>query len=225
MYVPERMHITDDWLRQFYGQRARYSRDVRDRKGLFVRITVLGRVLFFARYSFGRSRHELIMGAFPMMGVEQARAERVKITEETQGGVDPAVTRSAVHSHTRCTETVEDLCWGMMDSWGPKYFYKKPDRIADYEAFVFPQIGRRSPASVTKKEWLAVLCNAYRANPGASFRLALGITDALELAEREGLMDRNPLAGFTAFDLRILAEIAADQGEATLLRALARWRT
>ncbi|MEP7243706.1 MAG: Arm DNA-binding domain-containing protein [Gammaproteobacteria bacterium] len=188
--APER--ITDDWLQNLCGQRSRATREVLDKKGLFVRISVLGRIQFVARYQLERRPHELTLGAFPDMGIEQARSEREAMQEEIRQGKDPKLTRSFLDRYQREVRTVEDLVWELLDHYPQNYFLSEPDTLASFEKFVFPALGKRQPGQVTKQEWLAVLADAYRTDANVARLLMSELARAFSLAVKLGVI-RQPV--------------------------------
>lgn len=142
-----------------------------DEHGLYIVVHPKGLKVWRCQYARDGKRFLLKLGEYPAMSLAQARAERQRVRLEVQQGGDPALERSAAKQERgeRNGQTVEVMTrqWhadNARDRWTPGYAHMMMLRL---EAHVFPVIGAKPIAAVTRPEVIALL-ERCKARSGAS---------------------------------------------------------
>ena len=86
------MALTDTWLKSPEKKNKRYEKS--DGKGLSVRVSEKGAIVFQVRYSYpkGSERARIDLGTYPDLSLSKARKLNVKIKEGMAEGVHPKIT-------------------------------------------------------------------------------------------------------------------------------------
>lgn len=81
--------LTDDWLEENAGTLAPAVREFTDGRGLSVRISAKGKIVFQIRYRFRHKPVRLDLDVYPTMSLRDARIENERLREYLKDGVDP----------------------------------------------------------------------------------------------------------------------------------------
>lgn len=195
--------------------------------GLFVRFTVLGRIEFEARYLRSwpmrvagmQAKVRLILGEFPKMKIEQARAERSKFTQEIRDGIDPANTRPFKRARKKPLRLVKGFFWQWFDQLPEKNFSEKMAErrvvITEYEDYIFsamPRLRGFVQMEFAAEGWMHVIGRAYKVDRAIARRLWWGVNEALQMAMDVGVLKTHTLSGKTFSDFEEYARREIREG-------------
>lgn len=158
-----------------------------DAGGLYLEVSPAGGKLWRLKYRFGGKEKRLALGAYPVIGLKDARDKRDKARKLLDAGVDPSEQRKAEKAAggERAANSFEVVAreWFAKQStqWAPNHAGKI---IARLERDLIPWLGARPIAEITAPELLKVLRRiedrgaletAHRAvqNCGQIFRYAI----------------------------------------------------
>lgn len=173
-----------------------------DKRGLFLLVMPGGGKLWRFRYRYLGKEKLLSMGAYPDIGLADARERRDAARKLVANNIDPSVERKAAtaalyaaqHPEADTFEAVAREWFGKYSpAWAPSH---SKEIIRRLERDVFPTLGTRPVGDITERELLEVLRRieargvietAHRINQvcGQVFRYAIAI----------GKAERNPAGG------------------------------
>ncbi|MBI3438923.1 MAG: integrase arm-type DNA-binding domain-containing protein [Proteobacteria bacterium] len=131
-----------------------------DSGGLFLQVTPSGGKLWRLRFVREGREKCLALGAYPEVGLAQARRSRDRAHEQLDEGIDPTVERrrqKLVATEAQAlTFKVAAKAWhdNRLHEWTPAYATQIWKRLEDD---IFPHIGERPIEEIEPKEMLAVL--------------------------------------------------------------------
>ena len=130
-----------------------------DDRGLQLLVRVSGSKLWQVRYRFEGKEKVASLGAYPDVGLAQAREARDSLRKQLASGQNPAEVKRTQKLARLVTvdQTFQKVALQWFDWWSPS----KNKRHAGYvksrlEADVFPQIGKRPIADIQPIELVAV---------------------------------------------------------------------
>ena len=133
-----------------------------DDRGLQLLVRVSGSKLWQVRYRFEGKEKVASLGAYPDVGLAQAREVRDSLRKQLASGQNPAEVRRTQKLARLVTvdQTFQKVALQWFDWWSPS----KNKRHAGYvksrlEADVFPQIGKRPVAEIQPIELVAMVKN------------------------------------------------------------------
>jgi integrase len=150
--------LTDKAIRALKPTEKPYKAS--DSLGLYLLIQPTGSRLWRFKYRFGGKEKLAALGAYPEVGLADARARRDELRRLHGSGVDPVAHRKATRvAQVAATENSLELValeWFEKKSpgWVPKHSVKIIERL---RRDIFPWLGSRPVAEVTAPEVLAVL--------------------------------------------------------------------
>jgi integrase len=150
--------LTDKAIRALKPTEKPYKAS--DSLGLYLLIQPTGSRLWRFKYRFGGKEKLAALGAYPEVGLADARARRDELRRLHGSGVDPVAHRKATRvAQVAATENSLELValeWFEKKSpgWVPKHSIKIIERL---RRDIFPWLGSRPVAEVTAPEVLAVL--------------------------------------------------------------------
>ena len=170
-----------------------------DEKGLYVEVTPAGGKLWRLKYRFGGKEKRLALGAYPTIGLKDAREARDKARALLANLIDPGEHKKAqrVSTVSQYGDTFEAIArdWhaGKCRSWSAIH---AKNVMARLERNVFPWIGTRQMTEITVPELISLLrriedrgayetAHRVQGNCGEVFRYAM----ALGKAERNLVPD------------------------------------
>lgn len=164
-----------------------------DAGGLHLYVAPTGLRSWRWRFRLAGKEQLLTIGAFPDIGLDQARAARDQAREQLDRGEDPRVGRSAEDPRVRAFEYIGRRWHAhMLPRWTPTH---AADVLASLERNVFPAIGAMPIAAITPP----VLLTALRAIEGrgsleTARRVHQRVRKIFGYAIAEDLTDNNPAA-------------------------------
>jgi len=218
--------------------KARYTREdgkperLADEKGLYLELSPAGGKLWRWKYRFGGKEKRLALGAYPDVGLKDAREKRDDARALLAEGIDPGLERkiqkaAKVERDANSFESVaREWLAKNAPTWAESHVHNITRRL---ERDIFPWLGGRPISEITAPELLAVLRRieargavetAHRAkeNCGQIFRYAV----ATGRAERDPSQDlRGALAPAKTEHMAALTDPAAVGG---LLRMFDEYR-
>lgn len=131
-----------------------------DSEGLFLHVMTTGKRYWRVRYRAEGKEQTLTLGAYPSLGLKEARYMRDTAKELIKKGVNPAQHEKllAVQSDAREVDTFEVVAreWFELrkDLWRPRHAH---DVMNSLERDVFPLVGKLPPSKITARLTLHVL--------------------------------------------------------------------
>lgn len=169
-----------------------------DAGGLFLLVQPTGSKLWRLKYRFGGKEKLLALGAYPEVGLRDARSRRDRAREQLANDEDPGQLRKIDKLLKR---TASDNAFEIVArAWWQNWKADKTERHADQvlrrlEADVFPDLGALPLSSITAPLLLSVCLKVQ--NRGAADiakRAYQGCSQIFRYAIAHGLIDRNPAA-------------------------------
>lgn len=135
-------------------------RKLADEKGLYLLVQPTGGKLWRLKYRFGGKEKLLALGAYPEVGLKDARERREEARKLLAGGIDPGAQRKAqkAASEARAANSFEVIGREWLEKWRstvePAQYAKA---LARAEKNIYPWLGGRPIEEITAPEILAVL--------------------------------------------------------------------
>jgi integrase len=163
-----------------------------DERGLYLLVTPQGGKLWRMNYRFGGKQRTLCFGAYPEVGLADARARREDARRLLAHGVDPGEERKATRRAAR--ETFEAIAreWhGRFSSvWAASHAKRVLERLENH---IFPYLGGKPVSAVSAPMILAVLRRLEDAGKVESAHRIRGIIgQVLRYAVASGRLDSDP---------------------------------
>lgn len=188
------MALTLARLRTLRPRSRRY--EVADRNGLFVEVLPSGRMTWRYRYRFAGKREKLTLGAYPALGLKEARGLHLAAWRSVLLGESPVQAAQARKRAARLsvveTRTMTDIAkpWvesvlrpGSRSAWQDEAYLHRD---------VLPRLGRLKPEEVTTADvWACVQAVRDRGHGQAARRVRNVIRRLLDYAESQGLVRGN----------------------------------
>jgi len=172
--------LTDKAIRALKPTEKPYKAS--DSLGLYLLIQPTGSRLWRFKYRFGGKEKLAALGAYPEVGLADARTRRDELRRLHGSGVDPVAHRKATRvAQVAATENSLELValeWFEKKSpgWVPKHSIKIIERL---KRDIFPWLGSRPIADVTAPEVLAVLRRIEERGAVETAHRALGDISAI----------------------------------------------
>jgi integrase len=193
------MPLTDTTIRT--AKPAEKPRRLFDGGGLYLEVSPAGGKLWRLKYRHGGKEKRLALGAYPAIGLKDARDKRDAARKLLAAGVDPGEQRKAVKAagEERAANSFEVVAreWHAKQSatWVELHASRIMLRL---ENDVFPWVGRRPIADITAKELLTTVNRMVdRGAVESAHRVLQNCGQVLRYAIATGRAERNP-----AVDLR-----------------------
>lgn len=128
------------------------TKDVRiaDGDGLYLKVAKTGTKTFTFRYTYaGRGRKELTLGAYPVMGLAEARDERQRQAKILAEGKDPLQLKAEARQVKKEALTVEELIESFHTNWLKEHFDKPDEAKAILVKHIGTPLGKTLAPDVT----------------------------------------------------------------------------
>ena len=135
-------------------------RKVADSLGMYLLLPPNGSRLWRFKYRFDGKENVTAIGAYPEIGLADARERRDELRRLLSSGIDPAARRKAtrVARSTAAENSLEVIAREWFQRMSPRWVEKHRVKIIQrLERDVFPWVGNRPVAELTAPEILAVL--------------------------------------------------------------------
>lgn len=160
-----------------------------DGNGLYVEVTPSGSRLWRLKYRFAGREKRLSYGAFPEVGIAEARQRATKARALLRDGIDPGTAKSEKAAETKrlaeASFPIVASSWleTMRPSWADET-YRKAAYILD--SYLVPALRKSSVATLTTKE----AANALKSIPSSLAIKARGYLGRIaDFATQQGLRD------------------------------------
>ena len=167
------MRITDSWLKANWRKYRAKILERADRDGLTVRVATTGTISFLVRFRYDGSRNakRVVIGSYPRMSLQSARAETERLRGRLEQGHDPRLVRKLEKHAIAKAPSYETL----FRLWYERYCIKNKgghhEILRSFELHVFPKIGSLPADKVTLHLWLDILERQADERPGICKRL------------------------------------------------------
>ena len=157
------MALTDTAIR--LAKASELDRKLADEKGLYLLVTTTGSKLWRLKYRIDGKEKKLALGAYPAVGLKEARAKRDEARKAAQAGSDPSV----IKREARIAKRIANA--NTFDGVANEYIAKlEAEGRADVTVAktrwllskLSPALGTRPIAEITPHELLAVLRTSER---------------------------------------------------------------
>jgi integrase len=151
------MAFTAPAIKALKAKTARYTAWEDGHTGLGVRVSPTGRKAFVSVYRFEGRTRRITYGAFPRMGLADARMKHAEAMKKLEDGIDPGTELVAKKKAVREAETVTDLAEEYLEKHARM---KKRTAAADERVLrtdIIPVWGRRKATSITRRNVVDLL--------------------------------------------------------------------
>ena len=206
-----KMALTESWLKANLNK-VRTKKLIKvDRDGLNARLSPKGKITYMLRYYYNNKRHDLDIGTYPLMSLNEARAEVTRLRKKLERGHNPKVVRQLERQAIIAAKSLQAL----FDLWYETYCIKNKKGHAEikrsFEIHVFPRIGKLPAEKVTLHEWLDILEGLAEKKPAIAERLLVNAKQMLKFAVKRKLIPSNPLSEIYAKDDLQIKKRAVDR--------------
>lgn len=194
------MRITDNWLKANWRKYRPKILQVADRDGLSVRVSTTGKVSFLVRFRYDGSLNtkKLVIGSYPRMSLQSARAETERLRGRLEQGHDPRVVRKLEKNAIAKAPSYETL----FRLWYERYCAQNKaghhEILRSFEIHVFPKIGSLPADKVTLHLWLDILEEQADERPGICERLLTNAKQMQKWCVKRKLLPANVLVDIYA---------------------------
>lgn len=171
-------------------------RKLADEKGLYLLLQPTGGKLWRLKYRFEGKEKLLALGAYPEVGLKEARARREEARKLLAEGIDPGAQRKAqkAASEARAANSFEVIGREWLEKWRstvePAQYTKA---LARAEKNIYPWLGGRPIAEITPPEVLAVLRRIdERGARYSAHKVKSEISQVFRFAVATGRAERDP---------------------------------
>ena len=165
---------------------GRYS----DGNALYLQVKPSGARSWVQRIVIRGRRRELGLGGFPLVSLQEARAQAFSNRKTARAGGDPLAERRRANGMPTFAEAAERV-------WADKHPGWRNDRhsrewLASLERWAFPRIGRMAVSEVTSADVLDALRRVWHQRPETARRLRQRVSAVMEWAVAMHLRSDNP---------------------------------
>jgi integrase len=189
------MRTTDNWLKANWRKGRPKILERADRDGLTVRVSTTGKISFAVRFRYDGSRNtkRLVIGSYPRMSLQSARAETERLRGRLEQGHDPRIVRKLEKQAIAKAPSYETL----FRLWYERYCVKNKEGhheiLRSFELYVFPKIGSLPADKVTLHLWLDILEEQADERPGICKRLLTNAKQMQKWCVKRKLLPTNVL--------------------------------
>ena len=188
--------LTDTACRKAKPATDGKERKLADSMGLYLAIRPSGYKVWRFKYRYGPKEKKLVIGSYPAVTLQEARAARDRARALLDEGIDPAIDKKVrkVIAMTEALDTFESIsrCWHAERSktLSDKYGAEILNRLKDN---VFPVFGALPMKKITSPMVLAVLRKIEERGAQEMARRVRGhISDVFSWAIGHGMADQDP---------------------------------
>ncbi len=180
--------------------------DLRDGKGLYLRIQVNGKKIWKIDYYVNKKRNTMTLGYYPVMTLKQAREEAEKAKALAKQGTNPYKARISQKEEQEKKRNEENKTFkDVADEWLEKIVYTsdviestKTMKKSALELHVYPKIGKVLFKNVTYTQLSDLLIDIYKSRKSdLSRRISVILNQICKWANRRGYSERNIAEGLS----------------------------
>lgn len=195
------MPLTDSAIKTAKPKEKPYK--LSDSHGLYLEVTPTGSKLWRLKYRLAGKEKKLAIGAYPIIGLQQARQRRDEARQQLADGVDPSEQRKAAKQAQRAEGlTFESVAreWYAYNAprWAESTAYKAKLYL---ENDLLPGIGARPIAAITRPDLVELVRKVEaRGTLNAAGKIRQWLHQIFRYALARGVVENNP-----ATDLDVVA--------------------
>ncbi|MCU9103443.1 tyrosine-type recombinase/integrase [Pseudomonas aeruginosa] len=195
------MPLTDSAIKTAKPKEKPYK--LSDSHGLYLEVTPTGSKLWRLKYRLAGKEKKLAIGAYPIIGLQQARQRRDEARQQLADGVDPSEQRKAAKQSQRAEGlTFESVAreWYAYNAprWAESTAYKAKLYL---ENDLLPGIGARPIAAITRPDLVELVRKVEaRGTLNAAGKIRQWLHQIFRYALARGVVENNP-----ATDLDVVA--------------------
>ena len=192
------MALSDSWLKANSGKKRSAVQEVKDRDGLSVRVSPLGKVTFQMRYRYDRKLQRLDIGSYPKLKLKAAREENERLRKELEQGHNPKIVRKLEKQALINADTLESIFRQWYESYCTNNKKMHHEICRSFELYVLPVIGGLPAEKITLHQWLAILEDLAEKRPAIAERILTNSKQMLKWAVKRQLIPLNVLTEINA---------------------------
>lgn len=205
------MALSDSWLKANNGKKRPAVQEVKDRDGLSVRVSPLGKVTFQMRYRYDRKLQRLDIGSYPKLKLKAARAENERLRKELEQGHNPKIVRKLEKQALINADTLESIFRQWYEGYCKKNKKMHHEICRSFELYVLPVIGDLPAEKITLHQWLAILEDLAEKRPAIAERILINSKQMLKWAVKRQLIPLNVLTEINAKEDLQIKKVAGDR--------------
>ncbi len=189
------MRMTDKGVEALKPKPKRYEAWEDGRTGFGVRVSIRGRKSWLFMYRFDRKARRMTLGAYPFMGVADARIAYAAAKKKLELGIDPGAEALGKKKAERNAETVKDLIDEYMERYARpnKRSAHEDERILNKD--VAPEWGNRKAREITRRDAIRLLDKIVdRGSPIMANRTLSALKKVWNFALDRDILDATPFA-------------------------------
>lgn len=188
--------LSDITVRNAKPQNKPYSLFDHGRLGVYLLVNPNGSKLWRMKYRFGGVAKLMSLGAYPIVGLKDARSKALEARKLLDQGIDPVAARqanaSALRAETTTFRMVADEWLSKQKAWSDDYRIKVVSRFAKE---IHPSIGNKPIGTINAEDVLSIIRRAEsRGAVDLAHRLAEHISVVFRYAMAADMCNRNPAA-------------------------------
>ncbi len=187
------MRFTDRGIQALRIKAERYEAWEGGRTGLGVRVAPSGRKSFVYMYRFNGKPRRMTLGAYPRIGLADARVLHAKAKQQREQGIDPGTEHIAKRRAERDAETVKELVEEYLEKHARPNKRSAPADERTLRKEVLPVWGSRKAKSITRRDVIRLLDGIVdRGAPIMANRTLAVIRKAFNFAISRDIIDASP---------------------------------
>ena len=151
------MRFTDRGIQGLNPKAERYEAWEDGRTGLGVRVAPSGRKSFVYIYRFDGKPRRMTLGAYPKIGLADARVLHAKAKQQRERGIDPGAEHIEKRRAERDAETVRELVEEYLDKYARPNKRSAAEDERTLRKEVLPVWGGRKAKSITRRDVIKLL--------------------------------------------------------------------
>ncbi|MCU7839406.1 MAG: site-specific integrase [Candidatus Thiodiazotropha sp. (ex Troendleina suluensis)] len=205
------MALSDSWLKANSGKKRDAIQEVKDRDGLSVRVSPLGKIVFQMRYRYDRKLQRLDIGSYPKLKLKAAREENHRLKKELEQGHNPKIVRKLEKQALINADTLESIFRQWYESYCKKNKKMHHEICRSFELYVLPVAGDLPAEKITLHQWLAILEEHADKRPAIAERILTNSKQMLKWAAKRQLIPFNVLTEINAKEDLQIKKVAGDR--------------
>ncbi len=202
------MPLTDTAIKAFKPKEKPYKES--DGGGMYLEISPAGGKLWRLKYRFGGKEKRLSFGAYPIVGLKEARERREQAKKLLSQGIDPGeykkeVKAAALAEQKEKANTFEAVALEWYASYAPSLTPKHAAKLLRYlNTILFPAFGGMSVATLEPSVFVeAIRPTEAKGHITTAHKLMQLCSQVMQHAHLMGKTRYNPALGLGGVDTRL----------------------